>query len=1172
MWEDSRSMTSKSARTPSESLSVGNGTTFDNSSADSPVPRIREVEHYSPEVTVTKREDVFIERVKVLVSFVLLVAVSAVATVAYLLVNKQEVQSFENQFNGHASEVAAVVGQKIEKLFQALDSTSIMISSEASAQNAIWPFVTVDHWPVKAAKLFELGGIGQSVLALAPVVQPDAMNDWTIYVEQEAPAWYQASIDHEGSNETVDDFVMHTIPYIHTYGADRSRATPIDPGRPSTPIWQSYPLTKGAILPAINELPTNYDILEGLHGDTQLVSAANTSLRTAISFPSISTDPDSQRRLAKTAIVQPIFEQIEAKDEDANVVAFLRWQIDWSVVLANVLENGVTGILAVIRSSCQTSDSQERSEYITFRVNGMRAIMLAETDVHEIEFDEMEVSAVLFNVDAVSSEATASECIPRVTLHLYPTQDFKMKFVSQEALYYAAVVVFIFCFTSVVFLIYDFLVRQRQRIVMDRITRQDMIVSDVFPSAIRDRLYNQNLEDKRHQQDELMDPNDFGGSTMFGSAPLADLFPNTTVIFADIVGFTAWSSQREPSQVFVLLETIYNAFDKIAYRHGVFKVETVGDCYVAVAGLPEPDEEHAVVACRFARSCLKKMKDITLKLEVTLGPDTSDLGMRIGAHSGQVTAGVLRGERSRFQLFGDTMNTAARMEHTGERDRVQITQATADLLKEAGLGRWFFPRATTIFVKGKGNMQTYWMKNVSESKAKKSKPKLKNEIASIDEAAKTEETVSLGPSEYNPDDSDSHDDDTDIDLAGVDGMSKSDRLVEWHVESLCYMLQQIIASRGGAVQPIDRLRVAEAAVGNGVTVLEEFAPIIELKHFQADDLSNRMDPSKIDIGEAARSQLRKLLATFAFMYKENPFHNFEHASHVTASVKKLLSRIIKVGEGNGLAGQTPTGNVSLADLAGHSYGITSDPLTQFAVVFSAIIHDVDHPGVPNAQLVKENTRNAQIYKNKSVAEQNSVDLAWEILMQDEYKDLRACIYQGEEDLRRFRQLVVNTVMATDIVDKELQALRKKRWETAFSSNFLYEPDSISVDRKATIVIEHLIQASDVSHTMQHWHIYKKWNEKFFMECYGAFKDGRADVDPSINWYKGEIGFFDFYIIPLAKKLDSCGVFGVSSDEYLNYAKGNREEWVREGENIVKDFLAKYEHDKLGKAALCSNRV
>jgi hypothetical protein len=93
----------------------------------------------------------------------------------------------------------------------------------------------------------------------------------------------------------------------------------------------------------------------------------------------------------------------------------------------------------------------------------------------------------------------------------------------------------------------------------------------------------------------------------------------------------------------------------------------------------------------------------------------------------------------------------------------------------------------------------------------------------------------------------------------------------------------------------------------------------------------------------------------------------------------------------------------------------------------------------------------------------------------------------------------------------------------------------AVDRKASIVIEHLIQASDVSHTTQHWHIYRKWNARLFEDLYRAFVEGRSEKDPSEFWYKGEIEFFDFYIIPLAKKIKNCGVFGVSADEYLNYA-------------------------------------
>lgn len=280
-----------------------------------------------------------------------------------------------------------------------------------------------------------------------------------------------------------------------------------------------------------------------------------------------------------------------------------------------------------------------------------------------------------------------------------------------------------------------------------------------------------------------------------------------------------------------------------------------------------------------------------------------------------------------------------------------------------------------------------------------------------------------------------------------------------------------------------------------------------------------------------------------------PFHNFEHASHVALSVTKLLSRIVAHssdlidGEGKCVA----------STLHDHTYGITSDPLTQFACVLSALIHDVDHQGVPNTTLALENARVAQVYKNKSIAEQNSIDIAWDLLMDDYYKELRSTIYRTDVEMQRFRQLVVNTVMATDIMDKDLKNLRNDRWERAFCVKEINEDPHVTINRKATIVIEHLIQASDVAHTMQHWHVYRKWNQRLFEEMYKAYKEGRSDVDPSENWYKGEIGFFDFYIIPLAKKLKDCGVFGVASDEYLNYAVQNRQQWETHGREIVNEL-------------------
>ena len=195
---------------------------------------------------------------------------------------------------------------------------------------------------------------------------------------------------------------------------------------------------------------------------------------------------------------------------------------------------------------------------------------------------------------------------------------------------------------------------------------------------------------------------------------------------------------------------------------------------------------------------------------------------------------------------------------------------------------------------------------------------------------------------------------------------------------------------------------------------------------------------------------------------------------------------------------------------------------------------------------------AQTYHDKSIAEQNSCDIAWDLLMLHDFEDLRTALFTDREDMLRFRQVLVNIVLATDIFDKELNDLRKRRWQKAFETSSS-NGAATNNDLRATIVMEHIIQASDVAHTMQHWHVYRKWNQRLFLEMHAAYKAGRMGKDPLDFWYQGELGFFDNYIIPLAKKLKDCNVFGVSSDECLNYAMQNRREWEQRGQAIVEEF-------------------
>ena len=226
---------------------------------------------------------------------------------------------------------------------------------------------------------------------------------------------------------------------------------------------------------------------------------------------------------------------------------------------------------------------------------------------------------------------------------------------------------------------------------------------------------------------------------------------------------------------------------------------------------------------------------------------------------------------------------------------------------------------------------------------------------------------------------------------------------------------------------------------------------------------------------------------------------------------------------------------------------------------------MDHSGAANAVVIEENPIMAARYKNKSVAEQNSVDLAWDLLMQDSFSALQRAIFADESELRRFRQLVVNAVMATDIFDRDLKAHREARWAKAFNGSETVGDSSELINRKATIVLEHIIQAADVSHCMQHWKIYQKWNRCLFEEMYVAYIDGRVNKDPTAGWDKGELWFFDNYIIPLAKKLKECGVFGVACDEFLSYATDNRDEVAAKG-NVMAEVWSEELRNRMNRIA------
>ena len=316
---------------------------------------------------------------------------------------------------------------------------------------------------------------------------------------------------------------------------------------------------------------------------------------------------------------------------------------------------------------------------------------------------------------------------------------------------------------------------------------------------------------------------------------------------------------------------------------------------------------------RFARDCLYKMHIMVKQLEVTLGPDTAELGLRFGLHSGPVTAGVLRGERARFQLFGDTMNTTARVETTGAKNKIHISHETAELIISSGKGHWVRAREDKVHAKGKGELNTYWLEVKGD--AARSHTSNSSDTSNIGDAQQCAagSTLDAG-AESNP--------------SGLD--EKGMRLVHWNTEIIGNIIKEIVARRDAfGLESDPESQIAELEQGSLMrdhTVLEECADVIELPRFCTLKKQRATEPSELE--PIVVDQLRDYIQTIAMMYRRNPFHNFEHASHVTMSTTKLLSRI--VAPDIQVSGKSDEECDKV--LHDHTYGITSSPLTQFAIV------------------------------------------------------------------------------------------------------------------------------------------------------------------------------------------------------------------------------------------------
>jgi adenylate cyclase len=176
---------------------------------------------------------------------------------------------------------------------------------------------------------------------------------------------------------------------------------------------------------------------------------------------------------------------------------------------------------------------------------------------------------------------------------------------------------------------------------------------------------------------------------------IADHFDDASILFADVVDFTPLAGELDAREVVGLLDRLFTSFDELVDRHDVEKIKTIGDCYMVAAGVPTPRSDHAQALAELAlemRECAKRCL-----------PDDTDMRLRIGISSGPVVAGVIGRRRFLYDLWGDTVNMASRMESHGTPDEIQITRSTWQLLRDD----FVTEPIGLVEVKGKGEVETW---------------------------------------------------------------------------------------------------------------------------------------------------------------------------------------------------------------------------------------------------------------------------------------------------------------------------------------------------------------------------------------------------------------------------------------------------------------------------------
>jgi hypothetical protein len=252
-------------------------------------------------------------------------------------------------------------------------------------------------------------------------------------------------------------------------------------------------------------------------------------------------------------LLEPVYDSF---GEGSKLVGFAIGLTVWKNLLNQLLPPGMNGIFCVVKDRC--------GDIMTFRVDGPKATFLGYEDLHDPTYDQYETYVAL--EASLGGVHTSVDGVCSHDMFFYPSAEYVAIYKTNLPAIYTSVVVLAFFVTTILLLVFDKMVTARQNKTMTSALRTNALVASLFPEQVRNRLMEEDAEqdDKRHgafkkSAKSFMSDGDIADEDQFGrmkSRPIADFFPNTTIMFADIKGFTAWSSTREPFQVFMLLETM----------------------------------------------------------------------------------------------------------------------------------------------------------------------------------------------------------------------------------------------------------------------------------------------------------------------------------------------------------------------------------------------------------------------------------------------------------------------------------------------------------------------------------------------------------------------------------------------------------------------------------------